>query len=827
MLYDSALMTRRATPQIDAQIPHLPALLLLVLGSGCAALIYQLVWLQLLELVIGSSAISLAVLLGTFMGGMGLGSLVYPRLVGTTTHPLRAYAGLELGIGAAGLALLYGMPFVNQAYAVTGGGVMVRAAVAALCLLPPTVLMGATLPAVARWVEATPSGVSWLGFFYGGNIVGAVLGTLVAGFYLLRVYDMAVATWVALGLNAAVALVGWMLASRTPYSRPAPPLPSSASDAVSPHGNLWSTRLVYVAIALSGCTALAAEVLWTRLLALSVGATVYAFSLILAAFLFSLGVGSGFGAALARRTRDSRMAFGWCQLLLCLAIAWAAYRLTESLPFVPIPAATDPRASLTVDLLRCLSVVSPAATLWGASFPLALAAAAAPGQDPGRLVGGIAAANTAGAIAGALGGVVLASRFGSQHALQLLIVLSALAAILLLAPRLVSRPARRVSFAAAGTLLGVAGALLLAWRVAPVPGVLIAYGRNSAAWNGLTRIEYAGEGLNAFVAVTRTQSGAPIYHAAGKVQASSEGEDMRLQRMLAHFSHLLPPRPKRVLVIGLGAGFTAGAVAIAPGVERMTIVEIEPLVPTLSPFFADYNYNVTASSKVEIRVDDARHYLMTSGEKFDVITSDLVDPWVKGTAALFTREFFESMRQHLNPGGVVTMFVQLYMSNRETVKSELGTFMEVFPNTIAWGNTIEGQGYDLVLTGQAEPFAIDIDEMQARLDRPDHADVAASLREIGFGAAVDLLSSYAGSRSDIAPWLRDAVINRDRNLRLQYFAGMGATLQQSGPIYAEMVRDVSFSPALFRGSPRSLQALRDGIERSMARAAAGTARARP
>jgi spermidine synthase len=177
------------------------------------------------------------------------------------------------------------------------------------------------------------------------------------------------------------------------------------------------------------------------------------------------------------------------------------------------------------------------------------------------------------------------------------------------------------------------------------------------------------------------------------------------------------------------------------------------------------------------------------------------------------------MKQHLRPGGVVTMFVQLYMSNRETVKSEVGTFMDVFPDAIAWGNTMEGQGYDLVLTGQAEPFAIDIDEMQARLERPDHAEVAQSLREVGFASAVDVLSSYAGSRADLAPWLRDAVINRDRNLRLQYLAGLGATLQQSGPIYAEMVRQVTFPAGLFRGAPASIQAVRDGIERAMARAA--------
>jgi spermidine synthase len=805
-------MIRRPISQVDANVPYLPALLLLFVGSGCAALIYQIVWLQLLELVIGSSAISIGVLLGTFMGGMCLGSFALPRLVPSDAHPLRIYAYLELGIGGAAVLLLYGMPYVSQAYAVTGGGVIVRAAVAAFCLLTPTVLMGATLPAVARWVEASPAGVSWLGFFYGGNIAGAVAGTLLAGFYLLRVYDMAVATWVALTLNVGVAAIGLALAARTPHHA----APRTA-DPSSPHHRGSASRAVYVAIALSGFTALASEVLWTRLLALAVGATVYAFSLILAAFLFSLGVGSSLGAAFARRARDPRVALGWCQLLLCAAIAWAAYRLTEVLPLVPMPEASDPGVSLLGDFIRCLSVVVPGAVLWGASFPLALAAAAAPRQDTGRLVGGIYAANTAGAIAGALGAVFLAARIGSQHALQLLIVVSALSAAMLLVPRALQ--STRVAMAAAALVVAMAGAALLAWRVVPVPGVLIAYGRNSASWNGVTKIEYAGEGLNAFVAVTRTPSGAPIYHAAGKVQASSEGEDMRLQRMLAHFSHLLPRRPRRVLVIGLGAGFTAGAVAIAPGVERMTIVEIEPLVPSLSPFFADYNYHVAANPKVEIRIDDARHYLLTSREQFDVITSDLVDPWVKGTAALFTREFFESMKAHLTPGGVVTMFVQLYMSNLQTVKSEVGTFVDVFPHTIVWGNTMEGQGYDLVLTGQAEPFAIDIDEMQARLDRPDHAEVAQSLREIGFASAVDLLSSYAGSREDLAPWLADAVINRDRNLRLQYFAGLGATLQQSGPIYAEMVRQAKSPRHLFRGSPAAMEQLTARIERAKARAA--------
>src|SRR5918996_5221462 len=194
----------------------LPALLLLFVGSGCAALIYEVVWFQLLQLVIGSSAVSLGVLLGTFMGGMCLGSLLLPRYIDRRHHPLRVYAYLELGIGAIGLLLLFGMPLIASVYTSWAGtgivGILLRGFAAGVCLLPPTLLMGATLPAIARWVETTTEGVSWQGFFYGGNIAGAVVGSLTAGFYLLRVHDMAVATYAAVALNLAVAVVALLMA---------------------------------------------------------------------------------------------------------------------------------------------------------------------------------------------------------------------------------------------------------------------------------------------------------------------------------------------------------------------------------------------------------------------------------------------------------------------------------------------------------------------------------------------------------------------------------------------------------------------------------------
>src|SRR5215471_4059021 len=195
----------------------LPALLLLFVGSGCAALIYEVVWFQLLQLVIGSSAVSMAVLLGTFMGGMCLGSYLLPRYIGRGQHPLRVYAYLEIGIGVCGLLIFFAMPLVSglyTAWAPSGvAGIVVRGIAAAICLLPPTLLMGATLPAISRWVESTPEGVSWLGFFYGGNIAGGVLGSLLAGFYLLRVFDLGVATYTAVVVNVSVASLALLLAT--------------------------------------------------------------------------------------------------------------------------------------------------------------------------------------------------------------------------------------------------------------------------------------------------------------------------------------------------------------------------------------------------------------------------------------------------------------------------------------------------------------------------------------------------------------------------------------------------------------------------------------
>jgi spermidine synthase len=416
-----------------------------------------------------------------------------------------------------------------------------------------------------------------------------------------------------------------------------------------------------------------------------------------------------------------------------------------------------------------------------------------------------------------------------------MMIVSALAGLLVLVPLTVRLPpsrAERASASRAEAFGGggkpdtyvryvalVAAALLTVFfvrSVPPVSGMLVAHGRFAATLLGQAGdIIYVGEGLQSSIAVSRLPTGKLGYHNAGKIQASSAPEDMRLQRMLGHLTTLVPEHPSSVLVIGCGAGVTAGAVSINPLVQRVTIAEIEPLVPrVVSTYFSAQNYDVVRNPKVHIHIDDARHYLLTTPEKFDAITSDPLDPWVKGAATLYTKEFFEVARDHVNPGGVVTLFVQLYDSSPDAVKSEIATFFEVFPNGLIAGNTFRGVGYDTVLLGQVGPTRIDLDVIDARLKRSDFGPVAASLREIGLASAVDLFSTYAGRAGDLKMWLRDASINSDRNLRLQYLAGLGLNMNESDAVYAEILKYRRFPADVFTGSDTLVGQLKSRISPS-------------
>ncbi|MCX7974894.1 MAG: fused MFS/spermidine synthase [Candidatus Aminicenantes bacterium] len=840
-------------------------LLLMFFLSGVAALIYEVVWFGLLELIIGSSAFSLAILLAVYMGGLFLGSLLFPSLFSFSFNPLRLYAFFEAGIGLMGLLIPCFLPEIMKIYLTSiGYGLplfLLRGMIAAGLLFWPTMLMGGTLPIISYLFQPSSRGFSLIGWLYGINTAGGLFGTLAAAFYLLRLYDLMVANYVAVGLNFFLFLLGLGLSFL-----PIPELkPKSKKEKETkkrqplcqPNEKSFTERslplkLIYFSLGLSGMSALGAEVVWTRLLSLSIGGTVYTFSLLLAAYLTGLAIGSAFSSKVIRHGNISpELLFGSTQLALIPAIIWAVSAITKIIPSLLPRESAGPVLVFFQDFLLCSLSLWPASFLWGTSYPLALASAGRKGQKMGPLVGRIYAANTAGSIAGALlFGLIFMPRLGSSGCHKLFIGFHALTSFgifyfwskswlkenlrLIIGLKKISKKFKIMrlkkfpvladgnvfsyrQFPNKGTmaLLSIISLLLvyfilsfLSLKILPkTPWQLIAYGRKAAEKKEIGKPLMIEEGINSSVAVT-SWNGITVFHTGGRAEASTAALDLRMERMLAHLPALLHPQPRKILVIGCGAGITAGTFLLYPGVERVVICEIEPAVwHKVVPFFRQENYNLDQDSRVDLIIEDARHFLLTSKEKFDLISSDPVHPWLKGSALLYTQEYFEMIKEKLNPGGLFTQWVPLYESDEATVKSMLATFNQVFPDGLIWSNDFMGIDYDFVIMGQKDKLVINIDDLQEKVKREAYRQVTQSMREVYFRSPLELLATYAGRISHLSSWLQGAQINRDRNLRLQYLAGWGLYLPYRISLLELLWTNFQFPRDLFIGSEENLQIL--------------------
>ena len=562
-------------------------LLLLFSASGCAALIYEVVWYQLLQLVIGSTSVSMGILLATFMGGLCIGSLWLPRRW-TNQHPLKIYAGLECGIAIFVILVKMLLPALSRVYFIGAEhgmpGMLLRGILAALCMLPPTILMGASLPAIVRWIKSTAEGVSWWGFLYGGNTAGAVLGCLLAGFYLLRVYNLTVATWVAASINLAVAAISYFAAGfvKVPVLADEP-----ATDA--PRRDRWP---VYLCIALSGATALGAEVVWTRTLGMLLLATVYVFAIILAVFLAGLAIGSAAGSWIARKGR-AQSALGWSQILLMLGMAWTAYTIIHVLPVWSDDVLTTQNGwhMYTLDLKRCLWAILPPTLFWGASFPLACAAAARPGEDSGRVAGAVYAANTLGGIAGALAvSLFLIPSIGTQATERVLVIAAGLSGLVALFPILRRSAGGMVAMVATLGLCLFHGsqhrpASGRADRLWPPHGTLTPASRKFSIprKDAIPRWQFR-----------EWNNGAIYVNVNGHVEATTEIYDMKLAAHGGPSAGAAASQSEIRARHWIWRGrFRRNVHALPRHSRKITICEIEPVIPPASTkYFGDEDYDV-------------------------------------------------------------------------------------------------------------------------------------------------------------------------------------------------------------------------------------------
>ena len=694
----------------------------LLFCSGLCALIYQTAWLREFRLIFGASTAASAAVLGIFMGGLGLGSAVLGRRSERTRKPLLLYGNLEMFI-ALSAALTPGLVWlVRQAYAATGGtmvlgaslGTLVRLVLSALVLIAPTFLMGGTLPAAARAVatDADPARRG-LALLYGCNTLGAVTGAALSTFFLIEHFGNRGTLWLACAANLVVALVARSI------GRGMADVPAESS--VASRTSAPALRFVMPASAIVGFAFMLMELVWYRMLGPILGGSTFTFGLILIVALLGVGLGGAASALMGSGRRPTVNAFAFT----CALEAF----------FVALPYALGDRIAQLALVLRPLSgmgfggqifgwaiiaaiVVFPASLIAGWQFPMLIALLGEGREDVGRHTGFAYAANTGGAIAGSLlGGFGLLPLLTApgvwKAVIVLLVALSAAAVgVALLRRERLAIPALAVAVVSA--LMVFATGPTAAWRhsgigagraevSAPTVNVLEDFER----FFGRT-VFWEAEGVESSVGMCGDSGTAFIIN--GKIDGNSR-LDSGTQVMSGLVGAILHPQPKRALVIGLGTGSTAGWLGRVPEMERVEVVELEPAVREVARECAPVNENVLENPKVHLHIGDAREVLLTTPEKYDIVFSEPSNPYRAGIASLFTEEFYEAVKQRLATDGIFLQWLQAYDIDGEAIRTVYATLGAVFPHV----ETFTTQANDLLLVATREPLPMDAERLRARV----------------------------------------------------------------------------------------------------------------
>lgn len=724
--------------------------------SGAAGLVYQVVWSRLLNEVFGVSAHATTAVLATYLGGLALGSWVLGRTADRAERPLRLYGLLEIGVGATAVAGSWLVRALEPAHAWAASRFApdslvllgLRVLLASAVVLPPTFLMGATLPAMSRaFVDRIGRLGRTLAILYGVNTAGAVAGCVAAGFVLIRAVGVHPTLWLAVGVNllvGAAALVLSRSAPRAEVPAPAPEPAAPVAGAATPAGARG--RWLLGAMALSGFASLSLEVVWTRMLVLVLGTSTYAFATMLASFLVGIALGSWLARPLVDRLANTRRAFGWIE------VAIAATTLA-TLPLVRAVIAEGPRFTATLGghylgataarfALSFLVMIVPT-TLIGATFPLAARIWARELHTLGGRLGQVYGANTLGNVLGALaGGFVLLPLFGVQRGIALLVIANLAAAGLALFPGREAWRRPRALLGAAPVLLGLwaCAALLGAWRPDPLP---------TSGGTPLDPLRYYREGLVSTVSVfQRSEDGRQLVMKVDGITIgqSVEGVD-RKQQFLAHAPFLLDERPLRnVLSIGLGTGILVGEVAKHPGLERVTCVELSPSVIEGARRFAAYNGGILDDPRARIVNDDGVGFLRRSRETYDAIISDGKSiAGHAGNGVFYSQDYYRSAREHLAPGGSMIQWVPLDVS-ADDLRVIVRTFTSAFPHAYLWLGT-----RSFFLVGLLRPLTLDLAHVQAVLGSP----AAEGLRRHGWRDASEIAAFLLADRSALSRWVGD------------------------------------------------------------------------
>ena len=796
---------------------RLAALLLLFFLSGAAGLLYQVVWTRLFVHTFGATVLAVSTVLAAFMAGLAAGGLWAGRASGRIRNPLRAYGFLEIALGVYAALVPLILRLVDPLYAHLYPGLegsfgtlsALRFCVSALVLLPPTFLMGATLPLLVEHMERHGTAARRrVALLYAVNTFGAVAGTMASAFAMLPALGLMRTLAVGVGVSLLVGLAAVLLSRRGPDpARALAAAPPSGDPGSTPTDTPWIPRpLLLLSTAVLGFSALAFEVLWTRTLALALGTTTYAFAVVLAVFLLGIALG---GLVAGRLLANPRRAVGFFVAapgavgLLALVLLPIFDKLPDLFMALSLRSGSGFLPNLLAKLVVAGTPMLLPTLVSGAAFPLAVGIDCSAGRA-GRSAGDVYGANTLGAILGAWGaGFVLIPLVGLRGGIEFAALLPLLATCLLLLGR---RPALRLA-AVPALALAIAGASLLAFlpdwnRAALTRGgfaietELRRSGRTKLAEDH-TQLLFLEEGITTTVTVRRWRDEITM-QMNGITEASNSG-DIGTQVMVGGLAPLLHPDPKDVLVVGLGSGVTASAVARFVSVRTIDCVEIAEAVVHGARFFEDANRGVMKDPRFHLIVGDGRNHLRLSGKMYDCIVSEPSNVWSAGIAALMTEEFFRMCRDHLRPGGTMCSWIQGYSLSPDALRSVVAAARRSFPRVTVWS---AGWG-DLLVTAGDESFSLDA---QRILDRAEDPAIRAMLLQTDSPDLVTLLSNVLLAGSALDRWVGDFPPNTDDNLYLEYEAPKLIHRDTMRALFESLDRAAGGAGELLRNAPEGLAA---------------------
>jgi spermidine synthase len=804
---------------------------LMFLASGAAALIYQIIWFKQLQFVLGSSTFAVSVTVASFFLGLSLGSWLGGRLADRLRHPLRAYAVLELSVSVVSLAVTLFLskwsvwtpfltPYLGERSAVSAGLTLL---VSLSTLALPTMLMGATLPLLAKYIIREQQALARrIGLLYGINTLGAALGCAAAGLLLLGALGVLRTALVGSTIYLTIAVMAGALILRarhkadtaTPQARGEMVAeyagePVAAARSAPPAGSSREVLALVVIFAVSGFVSIAYEILWFRVLANFSLHTVYAFSAMLSTYLLGLVLGAFICAKFLAPRKDRLLVyFARLQLLIAAAGLLTVALLGRSRNILelitPLPAwlgipdrILDPLAGTTEIIFLSLVVFLLPTTLIGIGFPLASELTIHHVSSLGHRLGRLYALNTLGGTLGALtSGFLLLPYLGSQASLTLIVALN----LSLFIATVVSQPPLRQDRRL--LRLGAEGVVFLAaglWFLGP------AYLAHAQTRFEGARILAFQEGRDATFVVTGYESReAGAYQQLlvnGRSYANNAPPGRRYMATLGHLPALLHPDPHSALVACIGTGTTIGALTLHPSLRTIKGVDLSQAVFDVAPLFEPINHHFQRQPQVEAIAADARHYLLTRDSTFDIITFEPPPPQDAGIVNLYSREFYQLAKRRLAPGGMVTQWVPLDLSREALPRMMIGTMMAEFPHVSLWiPSRMEG-----VVIGSMEPLRIDLEGWRQRMSAPG---LRADLDAIGFRSPEDLAAIFVAADGALANLVGDVPIVTDDRPRIEYF-NLYPTVRMT---YDQITRDrepteryLTASP----GDPAALQAAQE------------------